>query len=114
MRLEYESAAFHGQIQLDYTIPFPVASLLKPVCNSQGEDRLYLNLGQTREFNDKPPSDEPDIANTSLNESKGNISLSMMSSGSKLWTTISIPHTYMGSSWPIRVRNTSVAKTIEY
>ena len=75
-----------------------------PVCDPQGEDRLYLNLGQTREFNDKPPSDEPDIVNTSLNQSKGNISLSMMSSGSKLWTTISIPHTYMGSSWPIRVR----------
>ena len=77
--------------------------ILNPVCDPQGEDRLYLNLGQTREFNDKPPSDEPDIVNTSLNQSKGNISLSMMSSGSKLWTTISIPHTYMGSSWPIRV-----------
>ena len=63
---------------------------------------MYLNLGQTREFNEKPPSDEPDVFNTSLNQSKGNISLSMMSSGSKLWTTISIPHTYMGSSWPIR------------
>ena len=76
----------------------------------QGEDRLYLNLGQTREFNDQPPiavDEEDDIFNSSaLNHStcKGNISLSMMSSGSKLWTTISIPHTYMGSSWPIRVR----------
>lgn len=61
-----------------------------------------MNLGQTREFNEQPPSDESDNFNNTANQSKGNISLSMMSSGSKLWTTINIPHTYMGSSWPIR------------
>ena len=107
-----ESAAFQGQFLLDCFMHSMYNVSCCQACkfshNPQGEDRLYLNLGQTREFNDKPPSDESDIFNTSLNQSKGNISLSMMSSGSKLWTTISIPHTYMGSSWPIRVRDACI------
>ena len=36
---------------------------------------------------------------------RGSISLSLMSSGSKHWTAIAIPHTYMGNSFPIRVSN---------
>lgn len=62
---------------------------------------MYLNLGQTREFSGHAPSDDLEFFNPSAN-ARGNISLSLMSSGSKLWTTINIPHTYMGSSWPIR------------
>jgi hypothetical protein len=61
----------------------------------QGEDRLYLNLGQTREFSEG--GERTDGSNA-----RGSINLSLMSSGSKHWTSISIPHTYMGSSWPIR------------
>ena len=71
----------------------------------QGEDRLYLNLGQTREFSEFGGEDCAVSAPNSGSESaKGNISLSLMSSGSKHWTAINIPHTYMGNSWPIRVR----------
>ncbi len=77
----------------------------------QGEDRLYLNLGQTREFSEgggesfhgaggKPTVSTGDHMMTMM---RGNISLSLMSSGSKHWTSITIPHTYMGNSWPIRV-----------
>ncbi len=72
----------------------------------QGEDRLYLNLGQTREFSEVGGEDVVGAAAgaSSTAATRGNISLSLMSSGSKHWTAINIPHTYMGNSWPIRVR----------
>ena len=47
----------------------------------QGEDRLYLNLGE-------------DTGTASMT--------SLQSSTSKQWTVVSIPHTYISSSWPIR------------
>ena len=47
----------------------------------QGEDRLYLNLGE-------------DTGAASLS--------SLQSSTSKQWTVVTIPHTYISSSWPIR------------
>lgn len=69
----------------------------------QGEDRLYLNLGQTREFSEAGGEDSSPA--TGRSPPRGNISLSLMSSGSKHWTAINIPHTYMGNSWPIRVQS---------
>jgi len=47
----------------------------------QGEDRLYLNLGE-------------DTGSASVT--------SLESSTSKQWTVVTIPHTYISSSWPIR------------
>ena len=82
---------------------------------------MYLNLGQTREFSQTGGGGStlanPDGADNAGGVGgangqvfpmgsypKGNINLNLMSSGSKHWTTIAIPHTYIGSSWPIRVR----------
>ena len=51
----------------------------------QGEDRIYLNVSHR-------------------GEAAGGTSGTSGSSGSKQWTTITIPHNYIGSSWPIRVK----------
>ena len=45
----------------------------------QGEDRIFLNVGQSV------------FGENGVNNS------------SKQWTTVTIPHNYIGSSWPIRV-----------
>ena len=50
----------------------------------QGEDRLYLNLGE-------------DTGMASVT--------SLQSSTSKQWSVVTIPNTYISSSWPIRCKH---------
>ena len=47
-------------------------------------------MGNTHEFT---------VSSRTANQMASN----QLSSGSKHWSTITIPHTYIGSSWPIRV-----------
>ena len=93
----------------------------------QGEDRLFLNLSpRTRSKTDKRDIKDASATGSgatsrTLSESsrtsqpsssiyaasgdskKESNSLNMLlSSGNKQWTTITIPHNYIGSSWPIR------------
>ena len=92
----------------------------------QGEDRLFLNLNQrvsnrktdknmrsesfagsgttSRTLSECSRSSQPSSSiNNSLNDGQfGSSSNNMLSSGNKHWTTITIPHNYIGNSWPIR------------
>ena len=78
----------------------------------QGEDRIFLNLSQHRRSGSsgagtrKSSWHKTSTQHTLLfgeNASPPTESASLASSGSKQWTTITIPHNYIGSSWPIRV-----------
>ncbi len=72
----------------------------------QGEDRIYLNLGY------KHQQHHP-IKHNGLGQGHALVfgdshdgqkaAGSLNFSGGKHWTTIIIPHNYIGSSWPIRV-----------
>ena len=68
----------------------------------QGEDRIFFNLSQ-RQSNGNPKNNRK---HTLLfgGEPTDNNSNHHVSSGTKHWITIAIPHNYIGSSWPIRVR----------
>ena len=83
----------------------------------QGEDRIYLNVRSSH----RQSSHSTGILNSRKSSWKSsqhrllfggaenggaqnqNETVSLASSGSKQWTTITIPHNYIGSSWPIRV-----------
>ena len=68
----------------------------------QGEDRIFFNLSQ-RQSNGNSKNNRK---HTLLfgGEATDNNSNHHVSSGTKHWITIAIPHNYIGSSWPIRVR----------
>jgi hypothetical protein len=73
----------------------------------QGEDRIFLNLGQRqsklRRQNRKTSSTSKSHTLLFGEAAESHSNLSLVSSGSKQWSTITIPHNYIGSSWPIRV-----------
>jgi hypothetical protein len=72
----------------------------------QGEDRIFLNLGQRqsklRRQNRKTSSTSKSHTLLFGEAAESHSNLSLVSSGSKQWSTITIPHNYIGSSWPIR------------
>ena len=74
----------------------------------QGEDRLLLNLSdqRRRRRQEQPSHLAPPGGGRTLSESS-TISSELtgnLSGGNTKWTTVPIPHNYIGSSWPIRVR----------
>ena len=94
----------------------------------QGEDRLFLNLSHrtsdnsraarhemsedsttgsgttSRTVSESSRTSQPSgsISNRSGDNKAGLAPNMLLSSGNKQWTTITIPHNYIGSSWPIR------------
>ena len=79
----------------------------------QGEDRIFFNMSQ-RQSNNKFISRKGSVG---LDHNQKHHSVlfggefsannsnhpGLVTSGSKHWITIAIPHNYIGSSWPIRV-----------
>ena len=80
----------------------------------QGEDRIYLNVRSSHRQSSHSTAGDSSRKSSWKNSQHRllfgdntqiqNESVSLASSGSKQWTTITIPHNYIGSSWPIRVR----------
>jgi len=74
----------------------------------QGEDRIYMNTGDTGVSQKKEAMDkiESIIKNNVCEGDKmpdfNPPASNMQSSHTKQWTIVSIPHTYISSSWPIR------------
>ena len=80
----------------------------------QGEDRIYLNVRSSHRQSSHSSAGGDTSRKSSWKNSQHrllfgenlqnqNETVSLASSGSKQWTTITIPHNYIGSSWPIRV-----------
>lgn len=80
----------------------------------QGEDRIFLNIGHNRQSHKGQPNRKSSLRSHTLlfGEESTDGNLSLVSSSSKQWMTIAIPHNYIGSSWPIRVsyKNTPPCK----
>ena len=81
----------------------------------QGEDRIFLNVRSSHRQSSHSSTAGCSSRKSSWKNSQHkllfgdnspnqNETVSLASSGSKQWTTITIPHNYIGSSWPIRVR----------
>ena len=81
----------------------------------QGEDRIFLNVRSSHRQSSHSTTSGCSSRKSSWKNSQHkllfgdnspnpNETVSLASSGSKQWTTITIPHNYIGSSWPIRVR----------
>lgn len=68
----------------------------------QGEDTIFLN--QSNGGGHKGWVRGPQMSEFVSNESNEENRFLMACSGSKLWMTIGIPHSYISTSWPIRVR----------
>ena len=66
----------------------------------QGEDRIFFNLSQRQSSANKNSKTAKKLSLLFGGEGPKNSGL--VSSGSKHWITIVIPHNYIGSSWPIR------------
>ena len=68
----------------------------------QGEDTIFLNQSQGGGHSGwiRGPHLTGFVSSESTEESR----FLMTCSGSKLWLTIAIPHSYISTSWPIRVR----------
>ena len=90
----------------------------------QGEDRIFFNMSQ-RQSNNKFNNRKGSVG---LNDQKHSVLFGgefsannsnhpgLVTSGSKHWITIAIPHNYIGSSWPIRVcfKNYVISKNINF
>ena len=89
-----------------------------------GEDRIFFNMSQ-RQSNNKFNNRKGSVG---LNDQKHSVLFGgefsannsnhpgLVTSGSKHWITIAIPHNYIGSSWPIRVcfKNYVISKNIDF
>jgi hypothetical protein len=67
----------------------------------QGEDTIFLN--QSQGGGHKGWRRGPQMSEFISSETSEENRFLVTCSGSKLWLTISIPHSYISTSWPIRV-----------
>ena len=68
----------------------------------QGEDQITLNISHRQSNQDKLFRKSSTNSILVFGEQPKSNNQSLFTSGSKQWTTIPIPHNYIGSSWPIR------------
>jgi len=68
----------------------------------QGEDTIFLN--QSQGGGHKGWIRGPQMSEFVTSETNEENRFLVTCSGSKLWLTITIPHSYISTSWPIRVR----------
>ena len=69
----------------------------------QGEDQITLNISHRQSNQDKKfRKSSTNSVQLFFGEQPKSTHTSLFTSDSKQWTTISIPHNYIGSSWPIR------------
>jgi len=69
----------------------------------QGEDTIYINQSQGGSYKSwRSVPQMSKFSDTSFELTNENRSL-MNSSTSKLWLSVTVPHSYFSTSWPIRV-----------
>lgn len=79
----------------------------------QGEDTIFLNQSSSGGHNGWKKVPQISEFSSSSFELSDECRFLVTSSTSKLWLTITIPHSYMSTSWPIRVSN-NITKNLNH